>query len=245
MYPRRVAQPSIRFVLVEPRSSGNIGAAARALKNCGFDRLVLVAPACDPLDEEARRFAVDAKDVLLAAERVPSLDAALEGAATVVGTSGLAGKQRRPNWRLDAFAAGLSREAAKGPLAFVFGRESRGLTDDELDRCTHLVHLAASEAYTSFNLAQALLLCAYTTRLALGVEPQPAAHDEPAAVHEEREAMYAHLNEALRAIGFLKPEQEEGMARRLRRMFGRADFTSGDVKVLRGIARQILWIARR
>ena len=236
---------SIRFVLVEPQSAGNIGASARALKNCGFDRLLLVAPACDPLDEQARRFAVDARDVLVGAERVASLDAALAGAATVIGTSALAGKQRRPNWRLDAFAAAIPREAAKGPLAFVFGRESRGLTDDELDRCTHLVHLAAAEAYTSFNLAQAVLLCAYTARLALDAAPPPAAHDEPAALHEEREAMYAHLNEALRAIGFLKPDQEEGMERRLRRMFGRADFTSGDVKVLRGIARQILWIARR
>lgn len=236
---------SIRFVLVEPQSAGNIGAAARALKNCGFQRLVLVAPACDPLDEEARRFAVDARDVLLDAERAPSLDVALAGAATVLGTSGLAGRQRRPNWRLDAFAAELPRAMAKGPLAFVFGRESRGLTDEELDRCTHLMHLAASEAYTSFNLAQAVLLCAYTARLALEVEPPPPAHDEPPALHEEREAMYAHLGEALREIGFLKPDQEDGMGRRLRRMFGRADFTSGDVKVLRGIARQILWIARR
>ena len=240
-----MAPSSLRFVLVEPQSAGNIGAAARALKNCGFDRLVLVAPACDPLDDEARKFAVDARDVLLAAEIVPTLDAALAGAATVVGTSALTGRQRRPNWRLDAFAADLPLEAAKGPLAFVFGRESRGLTDDELDRCTHLVHLAASEAYGSYNLAQAVLLCAYTTRLELDAAPPPSAHDEPPALHEEREAMYAHLSEALRAIGFLKPDQEEGMGRRLRRMFGRADFTSGDVKVLRGIARQILWIARR
>lgn len=240
-----MAPSSLRFVLVEPQSAGNIGAAARALKNCGFERLVLVAPACDPLDEEARKFAVDARDVLLAAEIAPTLDAALAGAATVVGTSGLAGRQRRPHFRLDAFAAELPREAAKGTLAFVFGRESRGLTDGELDRCTHLVHLTASEAYASYNLAQAVLLCAYTARLALEGVPPPPAHDEPPALHEEREAMYEHLAEALRAIGFLKPDQEEGMTRRLRRMFGRADFTSGDVKVLRGIARQILWIARR
>lgn len=232
-------------MLVEPQSAGNIGAAARALKNCGFERLVLVAPACDPTDDEGRKFAVDARDVLLSAAIVPTLDAALEGAATVVGTSALAGRQRRPNWRLDAFAADLPRETARGPLAFVFGRESRGLTDEELDRCTHLVHLAASDAYASFNLAQAVLLCAYTARLALDAPPAPSAHDEPPALHEEREAMYDHLAEALRAIGFLKPDQEDGMGRRLRRMFGRADFTSGDVKVLRGIARQILWIARR
>ena len=87
--------------------------------------------------------------------------------------------------------------------------------------------------------------CREVDLLAVALAPPPPAHDEPPALHEEREAMYAHLGEALRAIGFLKPDQEDGMGRRLRRMFGRADFTSGDVKVLRGIARQILWIARR
>lgn len=232
-------------MLVGPQSAGNIGAAARALKNLGFSDLRLVAPECDPLDEEARKFAVDARDVLEGAEVHSSLDDALAGAAAVVGTSGLAGKQRAPVFRLDAFAPEIARLSAAGSVAFVFGRESRGLTDLELDRCTHLVRLPSSPAYPSYNLAQAVLLVAYTTRLATGDLPEVPAAGEPPASHEDREAMYEHLGEALRAIGFLKPDQEESMMRRLRRMFGRADFTAGDVKVLRGIARQVLWIARR
>lgn len=234
-----------RFVLVGSQSAGNIGAAARALKNLGFSDLRLVAPECDPLDDEARKFAVDARDVLEGAAVHPSIDDALSGAAAVVGTSGLAGKQRVPVFRLDAFAPEIARLSAAGGVAFVFGRESRGLTDLELDRCTHLVRLPSSDDYPSFNLAQAVLLVAYTTRLSIGGLPASSAVEEPPASHEEREAMYAHLGEALRAIGFLKADQEESMTRRLRRMFGRADFTSGDVKVLRGIARQVLWIARR
>lgn len=233
-----------RFVLVEPQTSANVGAAARAIKNLGFARLDLVAPRCDPRDDEARRLAVDAADVLAAACVHPALDAALEGAGTVVGTSALVGKQRKPHYRLDRLAPGLGALAAAGEIAFVFGREDRGLEDGELDRCTHLVRFAHAGDYPSFNLAQSVLLCAYTLRLALeGSTPEPP--EEPAAPHEEREAMYAHLEEALLAIGFLHPDTAEGMMRRVRRMLGRAAISSGDAKVVRGIARQVLWAAGR
>lgn len=232
----------MRFVLVGTQSAGNIGAACRALKNLGFERPELVAPECDPRAEEAYRFAVDARDLLEDAPVHGSLDAALLGAATVVGTSGLSGKQRWPNFRLDAFGGELARFAAAGPIAIVFGRESRGLTDEELDRCTHLVHLPSADAYPSYNLAQAVLLAGYTFRLAQGLPPD-AATLEPPASHEARESMYAHFFDALSAIGFLKDDQAEAMTRRLRRMFGRAAVSSGDVKLLRGIARQVLWCA--
>lgn len=232
----------VRFVLVEPQFAGNVGAAARALKNLGFRRLDLVAPACDPADEEATRFAVDAGDVLAGANIHASLDEALAGASTVVGTSGRVGKHRRPHFRLDGLAPELARLARAGPLAFVFGREDHGLADAALDRCTHLVHFPASPEYTSFNLAQSALLCAYTLRVALdGAPAEPAL--EPPADHALREAMYAHLEEALRAIGFLLDDQAEGMMRRIRRMLGRAALTPGDVRILRGIARQTLWLA--
>src|SRR5262245_21325835 len=84
-----------RFVLVEPQSSGNVGASARALRNLGFRRLELVAPACRHNDQEATRMAVDGVDVLLAAKVHATLDEALAGAGTVVGTSRRVGKQRR------------------------------------------------------------------------------------------------------------------------------------------------------
>jgi TrmH family RNA methyltransferase len=232
----------VRFVLVEPQGAGNVGSAARALKNLGFERLDLVAPACDPLGDEARRMAVDGAGLLEAARIHPSLDAALQGAGTVVGTSRRAGKQRRPHWRLEEIAPDLVRLASVGELAVVFGREAHGLSDAELDRCTHLVHLLASEACPSFNLAQAVLLVAWElVRASIG--PPPPDPAEPLAGHAEREAMYGHLERALLAIGFLKEDTAEGMMRRLRRMLGRAALTPGDVQVLRGIARQTLWLS--
>jgi TrmH family RNA methyltransferase len=232
----------VRFVLVEPRFAGNVGAAARALKNLGFRRLDLVAPACDPTGEEAQRLAVGAADLLQEARIHPTLDVALEGAGTVVGTSRRVGKQRRPHWRLDHLAPRLAGLASAGDVAFVFGRETHGLSDAELDRCTHLVHLLASEENPSFNLAQAVLLAAYEMRGAL-IEPAEADGLETPADHASREAMYAHLEIALRAIGFLQGSASEGMMRRLRRILGRAALTPGDVNVVRGIARQTLWLA--
>ncbi len=233
---------SARFVLVEPHVAGNVGAAARALKNLGFHSLALVAPRCDPRAVEARWLAVDASDVLDRARIFPDLDAALLGAGTVVGTSRRKGKQRRPHFRLDDLAPELARLAGAGEVAFVFGREEYGLTDAEIDRCTHLVHFLSSEEYPSFNLAQAVLLAAYELRRALALGSEGAPPERPAD-HAVREAMYTHVERALFAAGFLHEDTAEGMMRRIRRILGRAVLTPGDVKVFRGIARQILWLA--
>jgi TrmH family RNA methyltransferase len=243
---QRTFDPSrVRFVLVEPLYAGNVGAAARALKNLGFGRLVLVRPRCEATGREARSMAVEAQDVLARAEIHDEIDRALAGAQGVVGTSRRTGKHRRPHYRLDHFAPELLQLAMAGELAVVFGREDRGLTDAEVDRCTHLVHLPASPEYGSLNLAQALLLVAYELRRAVADQTGPAELRDPPAAHEDREAMYHHLEQALRAIGFLKGDAIEPMMRRLRRLIGRAAPTSSEVQILRGIARQALWAARQ
>jgi TrmH family RNA methyltransferase len=233
----------VRFVLVEPLAGGNVGSVARALKNLGFRRLELVRPRCDPKGPEAARMAVDAIDLLERAGIHQELDGALAGATTVAGTSRRTGKYRKPHHRLDRIGEELVRCAAAGDVAVLFGREDHGLSDTELDRCTHLVYLPASDEYPSFNLSHAVVLVAYELcRGVAGEEPQERM--EAPAGHEEREAMYEHLEQALRAIGFLQAQTAEAMMRRLRRLLGRAAPTSEEVKIFRGIARQTLWIAR-
>lgn len=232
----------VKFVLVEPQFGGNIGSAARAMKNLGFSRLALVGPCCDPRGRDARMMAVDARDVLERAEVHPELEAALAGSRTIVGTSRREGKHRRPHRPLEAVAEKLVGLARAGELAVLFGREDHGLSDSALDRCTHLVHLPAAEAYPSFNLAQAVLLVGYVLRTAACA---PAPVDEPTpADHTEREAMYRHLERALVAIGFLSRDTGVVMMRRFRRLLGRADMTPEEVRMLRGVARQTLWLAR-
>jgi TrmH family RNA methyltransferase len=176
-----------------------------------------------------------------------TLDEALEGAATVVGTSRRMGKHRQPHHRLDALAPLLPGLTDRGEVALVFGREDHGLSDVDLDRCTHLTYVPTDAAYPALNVAQTIAIVAYEVRRALdaAVVETPDPDDEVLAEHAGREAMYAHLEEALLAIGFLKIGQLEGMMRRLRRILSRAQLTAGDVDVVRGIARQILWLSRQ
>jgi len=250
MNPRAAAGPGapcpdpqrVRFVLVGPQSAGNVGSVARALKNLGFTRLTLVGPCCRVSDPEAIRLAVSARDVLEAATVHDDLDAALAGAQIVVGASRRTGRQRQPHWRLDRFVSEVSWPDA-AEAAFVFGREDSGLRDDELDLCTHLIHLPASDDYPSFNLAQAVLLVAYELRLAR-IGPAPPALAEPAD-HAEREAMFAHLRDAFLAIGFVHDDTVESIMRRVRRLFGRAILSDDEVRLLRGLARQTQWAAGR
>jgi tRNA/rRNA methyltransferase len=234
----------VRFVLVEPRSAGNIGASARALKNLGFSRIALVRPQCDHCGAEAGMMAVDARDLLDSVTLHDDLDGALAKAAIVVGTSRRTGKHRRPHWRFDELSDELARSTTAGGIAVVFGREDHGLSDAELDRCTHLAYLPAADPYPSFNLSQAVLLCAYELRMA-GLERAPGPALTAPAEHALREAMYRHLERSLRSIGFLTADSSEVVMRHFRRLLGRARMTPEEVKMLRGVARQMLWAAER
>ena len=136
--------------------------------------------------------------------------------------------------------------ARAGEVAWLFGPEDHGLRDDELDRCTHLVHVPTSHALPSLNVAQAVLLTAYEIRRAVACATEPPADGiEPPAEHGEREAMYAHLERSLVAIGFLGRDSRDVLMRRLRRALGRAGLTAEEVRLLRGVARQTLWAAAR
>jgi TrmH family RNA methyltransferase len=234
----------VRFVLVETLSGGNVGSIARALKNFGYTRLDLVSPRCDPLGPEACRMAVDAVDLLETATVHAELDLALAGAHQVVGTTGRRGKHRRPHRPLVELPAAVGAHAAASELAIVFGREDRGLTDAELDRCTHLVYLPSTDAYRSFNLAQAVLLVAYElTRSEVSSGSDVTA--DPPVDHEQREALFAHLEQALITVGFINHDGAEVIMRRMRRLLGRARMTAHEASMLRGLARQILWAADR
>jgi TrmH family RNA methyltransferase len=169
------------------------------------------------------------------------------------------GKQRQPHYRVDEITsrlAGMVRYAPAGDVVLLFGREADGLHDRELDQCTHLAYIPTSAAYPATNLAHAVAIVAYELSRAIdALAPAPVPRplgtaddaediDDALADHAAREAMYAHLEESLAAIGFLKDGQVEGMMRRLRRILGRAQLTAGDVSVVRGIARQVLWLSR-
>lgn len=226
----------IRIVLVETQHPGNIGAAARAMKTMGLADLRLVRPEKYP-DAEAEARASGASDVLAAARVVDSLEEALVGCVRVVGTSARMRKLAWPELEPRECGATLVREAATGPVALVFGRERTGLTNAELDLCTHLVTIPANPEYASLNLAAAVQVLAYEVRLAAleAAPPAKPSNGMPPATHDELERFYAHLEAALAARDFLDRHNPAHLMRRLRRLFGRAGLDRDEVQILRGM----------
>jgi len=246
----------VRFVLVETSHPGNVGSVARAIKTMGFGSLVLVSPREAAVREhpDAIAMASGADDVLAAARIVDDIETALAGAAFTVA---MTARQREfcPPRLLprDAAARGLATLAstADGDIAFVFGNERYGLPNEAVERCQAVTHIPANPVYASLNLAQAVQLIAYETRLALleaGAGPSDGGGNigyagEPATA-EQIEAMFGHLQAALEAIGFLDPENPRKLMPRLRRMFARSGLEREEVNILRGVARHVLLAVR-
>ncbi|NHZ93352.1 TrmJ/YjtD family RNA methyltransferase [Massilia sp. CCM 8733] len=234
----------LRFVLVETSRAGNIGAAARAIKTMGFTDLVLVNPRFpDALqDPEAVAFASGAQDVLEGARIVGSIGQALEGCNFAAAVSARLREFSPPVWTPRAFAGHV---AGQGDLsaALIFGNERFGLPNQIVEQCNVLINIPANPDYSSLNLAQAAQVLAYECRVAgdTGVAAPSAIgfHGDSASL-DQVEGMYAHLEQALVAIGFLDADNPKKLMPRLKRLFSRTQLETEEVNILRGIARHIL-----
>ena len=235
----------IAVVLVEPREPGNIGAAARAMANMGLSRLILVRPswALEPLGLEWR-MAIGGRDVLERAEVRETLGEALEGFNMVVGTTRRGGSIRSERVELREAAAELVALAESAPVAVLFGREDRGLTNREIERCQRIVTIPAALGRESLNLAQAVLLVAYEL-FSAGRErgSGASAPERKLAPHGSLEGMYGHMERALLRIGYLHEENPARMMRQFRRILSRAGLSEREVRALRGIFHQVEWFA--
>jgi tRNA/rRNA methyltransferase len=234
----------LRFVLVETSRAGNIGSVARAMKTMGFGELVLVAPRCAaPLtDPEAVAFASGALDVLEGARIVGSIGAALEGCNFAAAVSARLREFSPPVWTPRGLAGHV---AGQGELsaALILGNERFGLPNQIVEQCNVLINIPANPAYSSLNLSQAAQVLAYECRLAaLGeglVQSGVGFHGDAAGV-TQIEGMYAHLEAALVAIGFLDADNPKKLMPRLKRLFARTQLETEEVNILRGIASHIL-----
>jgi tRNA/rRNA methyltransferase len=234
----------LRFVLVETSRAGNIGSVARAMKTMGFSDLVLVAPRCaDPLgDPEAVAFASGAGDVLAGARIVGSVAEALEGRNFAAAVSARLREFSPPVWTPRAFAAHVGAQEELAP-ALILGNERFGLPNQVVEQCNVLINIPANPGYSSLNLSQAAQVLAYECRQAVIGEPGgqlPVGFKGEAASLAQVEGMYAHLEEALVAIGFLDANSPKKLMPRLKRLFARTGLETEEVNILRGIARQIL-----
>jgi len=233
---------NIVIILAGTKHPGNIGSAARAMHNMGLSRLVLAAPRC-AVNEESARLAKAGKNILDSAKTFRSLKSALRGIRFLVGTTGKTGGYRSQSYAPRILAARILDHAARQKVGILFGPEDTGLVDEDLRFCQMLIRIPTQHKARSINLAQAVMIVSY--ELLLGsLEREPARVPKLASL-DQVEAMYAQLEEALLEIGFLQPQNARHMMFALRRILGRAGLEAPDVGVLRGIARQIGWYAKR
>jgi tRNA/rRNA methyltransferase len=229
-----VALERIRIVLSRPVHPGNIGAAARAMKTMGLARLYLVEPASFP-DRVADARATGAGDVLANARVVASLGEALDG--TILSAAITARRRERSVAVRGAREAApeLVAFAAQGDVAVVFGTETSGLTNEEVERCSMPVAIPANPTFSSLNLGAAVQVLCYELRMA-ALAPKPPAEPLPElASFEEIEGFHRHLERAMTASGFYDPANPKRLLQRLRRLFGRVRLEKDEVNILRGI----------
>ncbi len=227
------------LILVEPSLAGNIGAAMRVAANFGVPRLELVRPAVAADDPEVLRWACGA-DRRLECRRWDGLAEAAAPYRTLAASASGRGRQSLPVLAPREAVRQLIQRGLSS-TALVFGSETRGLSRDDLDRCDLVIHIPTEPAFPVLNLAQAVAILVAHIRLA--DEPEGPAVPEPAP-QDQVEALMSHLRDTLLTIGFLDPESPQRILRKIRRLLGRAGVTDNEVKILRGICRQMDWAAR-
>jgi TrmH family RNA methyltransferase len=235
-----------RVVLVEPRIAANIGATARVMLNFGVRALVLVNPAADPADREARKLSTHGEEILDEARTVPDFGAAVADCILVVGMSArIGGPVRRQSVGFpEQIVPRIAETLARGRVALVFGREANGLTDDEVTRCHYLINIPTNPEYPALNLAQAVAITLYELHR-LAAAPGDAVQSETPATFAAQERMFASLRAALEEIHFLYGPKADALMHGLRHLLGRAQPTDMEVDLLLGLARQIRWLVNK
>lgn len=205
------------------------------MKNFGLTDLRLVTPQCDPLDPEAVRMAVHAPELLAQAGVYSTLALALADRLYAVGTTA----RTRALQEVTDPAVGIQALIQSERGALVFGPEDRGLSNEELGQCHGWITLPTDPGYSSLNLAQAVGICCFLRYQALDLTP-PAEGLIPAS-GGELTGFYTHWEETLLDIGYLLPHTSERRMAKFRRIFSRAQLTTEEVALLRGVLRQIRW----
>jgi tRNA/rRNA methyltransferase len=226
----------IRVVLSRPSHPGNIGAAARAMKTMGLERLVLVRPKRFP-HADGRATAAGARDVLDSARVCGTLAEALEGTVLSVALSARERELSHPPLDGREAARMIAVAAQRDEVALVFGNETTGLSNSEVMQCSRIARIPAASRYASLNLAQAVQVMAYEVRMAALAPAAPPPPEIEYATHDEIERFYAHLERSLVASGRLDPRDPRKLMDRLRRLFAKARLEKVEINILRGLFR--------
>jgi len=227
---------TVKVVLVGTTHPGNIGAAARAIKNMGIFNLALVKPKEFPSDIAIYRSKA-AKDILENAEIYESLEDAIAGCKLIVGTSARARSVPWPVFNPRDAAEEMRKISKQGNVAIVFGREDRGLTNDELGLCNFHVHIPSDPKYSSLNLSQAVQILAYEIRLAYSRDEviSEVKWDVDLANNEQTERLIDHMEELMQDVEFYDVENPRKLLLRVRRFFKRSEIDVMEANIFRGL----------
>jgi TrmH family RNA methyltransferase len=235
------------LVLVAPQDIVNIGSAVRIAKNFGLDQLRLVTPEIyDPWRIEG--IAHNTGDVIERITIHETLESAISDCIFSLALTARERTAKRTVYRPGPGAAELVARAESGPVALVAGREDKGLSNDELDRCTALVTIPTNPAYKSLNLAQAVAIMCYETWMARGGERRPIKPPrkpaDPASA-ELMERLFADWRRALYAIEFFKTRQSDHVMRSLREVLFRSDLDAREASLIRAMGIEVVRFLER
>ena len=227
---------NLRIVMVEITHPGNIGAAARAMKNMGQRNLYLVKPRIFPSAEVTAR-AAGADDILARAVVCDSLQDALRDCVLVVATTARARTIAWPVTTPRACVPDIIAGSASGPVAIVFGRESSGLNNDELELCNMAMQIPADPGFSSLNVASAIqIICYEILQSVMTGNPNELKKEKSQlASAEKMRLFYAHLEECMTDIGYYDPGVPRSLMRRMKRLFNRARLDQDEINILRGL----------
>lgn len=229
---------NMAIVLVEPQIPENIGAAARAMNNMGLTRLILVKPENCDLSRIVKMATGTSIDIVEEMEVYDRFLDAIGPFHYVAGTTARVGTQRPALTNPRDLARQLVPIARHNRVAVLFGPEDRGLSNEHLRYC-HTIATIPTSRFASLNLAQAVMIVCYEIFQASRNPPEEAL---PRLANKfELEGMYEHLKEVLTKIGFINPQNPEHWMLNIRRFLSRFPLRAREVRIIRGICRQIDW----
>jgi tRNA/rRNA methyltransferase len=231
----KINPDSISIILVRPKFHENIGSVARAMKNMGLNRLILINGS-SPLHPNAYKLASGAEDILERAEEFPTLREAISELKCLVGMTSRGGRDRYPDMTPRALAKKIVSLSQENSIGLAFGPEKEGLTNAELSLCHFYVRIPSIESFPSLNLAQAVMVVCYELfQASRGIPEAPIR----LAQAEQLERMFEHMEKTLIQIGVLDSNHPKRIMRALRRLFGRSQMDEREVRILQGIWSQM------
>ena len=240
MTPTRLSLHNVSIVLKGPKYAENIGAVARSCYNMGISEIIIVRDEYPEYDAMAKMATHNAKHLINNMTMCATLEEALAPFSFIIGTTARLGRKRTEEQTPRDVINEIFPLLPNNKIAFLFGPEDRGLTNDDLKYCQYTSSIPTAD-FSSLNLAQAVSIHCYELYYAIIEQTRADAAEPEYASSFQLEGMYGHMENALLKIDFLNEKSHAFWMRNIRQFLGRIRLTEKDANIIRGICRQFLW----